>query len=219
MQHEAVVVIAGGESPRPSAARAIPTGAHVIAADGGLAHALALGLHVDTVIGDLDSATPGALDRAAAGGAQIERHPADKDATDLELALDWALELAPEQILVVVGAAGRLDHLVSAILLLGQARYAGVQLDAAVGPARVHVIRTERIVEGRPGELISLFAVGGDAENVTTEGLVYPLSGETLEPGSSRGVSNVFARDTARVAVERGVLVAICPSTNAEEGL
>ena len=67
----------------------------MIAADGGVDRALALGLHVDVAIGDFDSVTAAGLAAAEAAGARIERHPAAKDATDLELALDAALALEP----------------------------------------------------------------------------------------------------------------------------
>jgi thiamine pyrophosphokinase len=70
-------------------------------------------------------------------------------------------------------------------------------------------------LEGTPGELLSLLPARGAAEGVRTEGLVYPLRGETLEAGSTRGVSNVFAEPTARVTIERGVLLAIKPGGQA----
>ena len=57
---------------------------------------------------------------------------------------------------------------------------------------------------GEPGELVSLLAVNGPAEGVTTEGLAYPLRGETLEPGSTRGVSNVFAAEARHRADRPG---------------
>ena len=63
--------------------------------------------------------------------------------------------------------------------------------------------------------LCTLLAVNGPATGVTTEGLEYPLRDETLEPGSSRGVSNVFASETAHVTVEDGVLLAILPGAGA----
>ena len=66
-------------------------------------------------------------------------------------------------------------------------------------------------LSGRPGELLSLFALHGPAEGVRTEGLAYPLDGETLEPGSTRGVSNVFVEESARISVEHGVLLAVRP--------
>jgi thiamine pyrophosphokinase len=113
---------------------------------------------------------------------------------------------------VVVGVAdGRLDHLLAGLLLLGAERYAGFEIDAVLGSATAHVVRRERRLEGEPGELVSLLALHGPAEGVVTEGLVYPLRDETLPPGSSRGVSNVFAAAEARITVARGVLVALRP--------
>ena len=113
---------------------------------------------------------------------------------------------------MLAGTGERLDHLLSALLLLASPRFAPVELDARIGPARIHVVRDERErLQGAPGELVSLLALHGPAEGVRTEGLVYPLAGETLEPGSSRGVSNEFAAETARISLERGILLAVRP--------
>ena len=143
------------------------------------------------------------------------RHPAAKDATDLELALDEAVALGAARVLVVASAEGRLDHLLSSLLLLGADRYAALEIDALVGVALVHVVRGERVLHGTPGELLTLVAIGGPAVGVTTSGLEYPLSDQTLEPGSTRGVSNVFTEDDARVAIESGLLLAIRPGGDA----
>jgi thiamine pyrophosphokinase len=216
MQDETVVVVAGGDPPRPDAALGVPLAATVIAADGGLDNAAALGLDVTTAIGDFDSVGADTLARAAATGTQVVRHPEAKDATDLELALDAALALRPDRVLVLAGDGGRLDHFLATLLLLASPCYAGVQVDAEVGAATVHVIRDERTLRGRPGTLVSLLPVHGPAEGVTTEGLAYPLSAERLDPGSSRGVSNVLTAETARVRVERGVLIAVLPGPEEE---
>ena len=219
MSEEIVVVVSGGEPPRPDAALAVLSGAPVIAADGGLEHARALGLEVTTAVGDMDSVSADSLNTAAAAGTRVLRHPAEKDATDLELALDTALALRPERILVLAGDGGRLDHLLATLLLLGSSRYTDVQIDAEIGAAHVHVVRGQRVLSGAPGDLVSLLALHGPAEGVLTEGLAYPLAGETLEPGSSRGVSNVFVADIARITLERGVLLAIRPRSPREGGL
>jgi thiamine pyrophosphokinase len=206
-----VVVVASGPGPAPT----LPAAPTVVAADGGLERALDLGLRVDVVVGDLDSVSVESLAVAEAAGARVVRHPAAKDATDLELALDEAVALRARRVLVVASARGRLDHLLASLLLLGAERYAGVELDALVGDGIAHVVRRERTLEGTPGELLTLLAVGGPAEGVTTSGLEYPLAGETLEPGSSRGVSNVFAEDRARIEVLSGALLAIRPGASA----
>lgn len=200
-----VVVLAGG--PDRPAVIALPPGATVIAADSGAE----LGGPIDLLVGDLDSISAETL----AGIEHVERHAMDKDASDLELALTAALRLEPERVLVLGSAGGRLDHLFGSLLILAAEAYAGVQVDAQIGAAAVHVIRGERTLPGEPGELISLFAVHGPVSAVVTEGLVYPLRAETLEPGSSRGLSNVFAASEARISLERGVLLAVRPSGNA----
>jgi thiamine pyrophosphokinase len=144
---------------------------------------------------------------------RVVRHPAEKDATDLELALVEALAFAPARILVLAGVGDRLDHLLALLLALGSPRLASVGVDALVGGAQIHVVRGQRTFTGEAGELVSLLPLHGPAEGVWTEGLAYELRGETLEPGSSRGVSNVLTADTARVSVERGTLVAIRPGS------
>jgi thiamine pyrophosphokinase len=201
-----VVIVIGGPD-RPSAVT-IPEGAIVIAADGGLALASELGLSVDVAVGDFDSVAEEALGRVG----RVERHPAAKDASDLELALALGMQLEPERILVVGGAGGRLDHLFGGMLLFGGERYASVQLDAVLGEAAVHVVRGERALLGSPGEFVSLFALHGPALGVVTEGLVYPLRSEALVPGSSRGLSNVFAAPEVRIRVAEGVLLVVRPS-------
>ena len=214
MSEEIVVVVTGGNPPDPRSVLRVPPGAPVIAADRGLDYALALGLDVTVAVGDFDSVTTEALAAAKRAGVPIERHPPDKDATDLELALDAAAGMAPERILVLAGTGGRLDHELSALLLLASDRYAAADVDALVGAARVHVVRGSRELVGQRGELCTLLAANGSAVGVTTEGLQYPLRGERLEPGSSRGVSNVFEGEAARVEVERGVLLAILPGAS-----
>jgi thiamine pyrophosphokinase len=207
---ETIVVVAGGHllgGPIPE----LPDGATVIAADGGVDRALALGLHVDLAIGDFDSITPEGLAAVEAAGTRIETHPAEKDATDLELALDAAIALQPTRIIVVGSSGGRLDHLLGSVLLLGLARYASAEIDALLGEAHIHIVRHARAMVGVPGELVSLVPLHGAAEGITTHGLVYPLAGEALEAGSSRGISNLFATETASVTLERGILAIVRP--------
>lgn len=205
---DTVVVLAGGPAPAPVE---IPDGALVIAADSGAELAPA---RVDRAIGDFDSISAPTL----ASLAHVERHPAAKEATDLELALDAALREEPRRVLVVGSASGRLDHLLGSLLLLASERYAAVQLDAQLGEAAVHVIRGTRTLLGVPGELVSLFALHGPALGVTALGFRYPLDGETLEPGSSRGTSNELAAAEATVTVADGVVLAVRPTGSAWAG-
>ncbi len=206
-----VVAVAGGDPVPSHVARALPAHAEVIAADSGLTVALALGLTVDLVVGDLDSVEPRALARARAAGVEIEQHPAAKDHTDLALAMDAALARGATRIVVVGGHGGRLDHGLANALLLAAPAYAGVDVVAHMGDATIHVVRSSAMLVGTPGELVSLLPIHGAAHGVTTHGLLYPLANEDLPIGSTRGVSNEFAQPEARVEVTDGVVLAVKP--------
>lgn len=207
------VVFAGGEPPPAAVVRASCArgDAFVVAADSGLDHALALGLAVDLVVGDLDSVSTDALASARAAGVPVDEHPAAKDATDLELAMLAARARGARRITVVGGGGGRHDHLIANALVLAADAFADVAVDALVGTALLTVVRSDAALCGRPGSLLSLLAVGGPALGVRTQGLRYPLADEELVPGSTRGVSNELLDSEATVTVERGVVLAVQP--------
>jgi thiamine pyrophosphokinase len=208
----AAIVLAGGDPVEPRLRTLLPDDAVVIAADSGLHQAEILELHVDYVVGDFDSADPDAVDRARAAGAVVERHPAEKDAPDLELAFEMARDRGAQEITVVGGAGGRLDHFLANVALLASPRYADLEVDARLGDAYVVVVQGGRPptdLSGSAGSLVTLIPSGGDASGITTTGLQYPLSGATLRPGTSRGVSNVLVGERASVGLQQGTLLVI----------
>lgn len=211
------VVVAHGEV-EPGDAAHVRGADLIIAADGGTGHLERWGIAPHVVVGDLDSLTPEARTRLA--GLSVERHPAEKDKTDTELAVERAFAAGATEV-VVVGALGgpRADHAVANTLLL--ARDARIRL--VLGPLSMRVIRGgEQVSIDRPeGEIVTLLAIGGDAHGITTEGLRYPLRSETLRFGSSRGVSNEIASPGAAVSVGSGTLLlieggALAPKQQAE---
>jgi len=205
------LVFTGGDPPVPTLAELLPREALVIGADSGIAHAHAFGRRVDLAVGDFDSVSPAVLADAERAGACIERYPRDKDATDLELALDAALARGVTRVTVVGGHGGRVDHFAANLLLLGASRFAELDLDAWFAAAHVTVVRRTAHLEGSPGDLVSLLAVGGRAEGVTTAGLRFPLQDAPLLPGSTLGVSNELDGTTAEISVRSGVVLAVQP--------
>jgi thiamine pyrophosphokinase len=179
----------------------------VIAADSGAALALAFGLRPDLVVGDLDSI-------AASTRAELERldvpfqlHPRAKDATDGQLALQQALTLEPSSVLLLGFLGGpRLDMALSSVLML------------LTTPARVILLdeRNECLLlrgpdgnqwEAEPDELISLIPLDAHCRGVTTTGLRFPLQGEPLLLGDTRGISNEPVADQVGVTVASGALL------------
>ncbi len=206
-----VVVVCGGEQPPPEVRSLVPPDALVIAADSGAAHAVALGLPVHIVVGDMDSVDEALLRELKIGGSRVEVHPVAKDSTDLELALARAVGLGATEIVVVGGHGGRLDHLLGNLFVLGSPLLAEVRVTAHMGGSTVHVVRDRLTWEGRVGDLVTIFAVGTPAIGVRTEGLRYPLRGESLLPASTRGVSNELVDASPVVSLESGALLVLRP--------
>jgi thiamine pyrophosphokinase len=207
------IVLAGGDRAPAALRSQLPRADLVIAADGGLAQAAALGLTVDVVVGDFDSVTSEDLAAAERAGTATERHPAAKDHTDLELAVIAARDRGATRVVVVGAWGGRIDHELANLLLLGSDAHAALALEAIDERGRVIAVRDSCEISGAPGDLVTLLAVGGPATGVRTSGLRYPLHGETLAPGSSRGVSNELAESTATVSVATGVVLVAVPTS------
>lgn len=207
MDSKTVLVLAGGEMPGFD--RPLPEADFVIAADSGFDHAASLGVRVDLLVGDLDSVSAAGLAAARQSGVSIEEHPADKDATDLELALAAAVRHGAARIVMVGGGGGRIDHLLANAMLLTSPGWADIDVEWIVDSAHVLAIRHEATIQGAPGDILTLLAVGEPADGVTTEGLAYELTDEVLLASSTRGVSNRFLADTATVRLRHGVILAI----------
>lgn len=201
-------MVAGGEAPDAERVAALWESSPpdlLVAADSGADAAIALGLEVDVVVGDFDSVSPQAL----ASAHQQRRYPVDKNATDLELALLEARDLGANRITLIGGGGGRFDHLLANAAVLGSEATADIEVDALMGEARLWVVRRQREITGRTGQLVSLLPLGSSACGVRTAGLRWTLRGETLAAGSTRGVSNEMTGSRAKVSLSSGVLLVI----------
>lgn len=209
-----VVIVASGELAPTDVGR-LDDAALIIAADAGAASLDALGRQPDLLVGDLDSIPPELLGRLERAGVRTERHPADKDASDTELALAAALDAGATEI-VLLGATGgdRLDHELANVLLLADPSLAGRDVRLVRGSSVVRALHggDRLVLEGVVGDLVTLLPIG-EAAGVTTHGLRWSLDGATLSPGRSRGLSNEITVFGATVALERGTLIVIESST------
>ena len=212
------IVVAGGDAVPEDAAR-LADADLVIAADSGAEWLDALGIRPDVLVGDMDSIDPGLLERLSNEGVTIERHPEDKDASDAELAVVRAVSDGAEDV-VIVGAlgGGRLDHELANMLLMADTRWRGLRLQIVRGVTTARAAHGGERLElaGAVGDLVTLLSVNGDTWGVRTEGLRYPLAGESLGLGRSRGLSNQVEQAPASVSLERGTLLVI--ETRKERG-
>lgn len=185
----------------------------VVCADAGMDAAYQLGMKPDHILGDFDSASQETLSYFRKQGCPIETFPAQKDATDTELALDFILSELAEKI-VIVGATGRrLDHFLGNLHILHKAVEAGVVCSLVDPYNRItmtdHPMNLYR--EQLYGSYISLFPFAGPVGGLCLSGFAYEVEDFTLKPGSSRGISNELAqgKNEAKIRFTDGILLVI----------
>jgi len=202
------LIIAGGNPVKPDVLARLDSQSWVVAADSGLDQANLLGIQPDLVVGDMDSVTPGALAAAEAAGIPIARYPRDKNATDLELAIDAAADHGYTAATIIGGTGGRLAHTLANALLLTLRR--DIELDWVTSRTRINALG--------PGEsgnypieigaLVSIIPVSRPAI-CTSEGLRWPLQDISLTAGSTRGVSNEIVSSPAIISVVDGEVLVV----------
>ncbi len=215
------LIFANGHMIAPPGLVELATSADlIIAADGGTHNCLEAGFQPSVIIGDLDSLTAGEVSDFRKGGVQIISYPAQKDETDLELAVSYALNQSVQEA-VILGALGdRWDMTLANILLLAQPHFHSIALRLLDGSQELtlHYPGAAWQVSGERGDTVSLIPFQGDATGITTLGLEYPLNHETLHFGSPRGVSNVLLQQPAEVSFEQGLLICIVQHFSPDPG-
>lgn len=201
-----IIIFANGELSPPIK---IEPDDMIFAADGGALHCLALGLNPNLVIGDFDSLRPEDLDRLKAGGAEMRHYPMRKDFTDLELAIQHAAEFKPDRIIVYGALGSRWDQTAANLLLAGA--FPGLPISLLDQHQEIHYLHSgeEQIIQGNPGDTVSLIPLQAAATGVITQNLEYPLEDETLYFGSTRGISNVLLSTTGSVRLRSGLLMCV----------
>ena len=182
---------------------------HVICADGGALHARALGIRPHTIVGDLDSLSVQQVADFKAAGADILQHPAEKNETDLELALHHCRQFGASTIFILGGLGGRFDQTLANILLLTHPAFGDMRIELIDGDQVMRLLKPgSHRIDGERGDTVSLIPLAA-AEGITTRRLQYPLRDETLYLGPARGISNVMLADAAAVEFASGLLLLV----------
>ncbi|HEX3044538.1 MAG TPA: thiamine diphosphokinase [Bacillota bacterium] len=181
----------------------------LIAADRGAEYLLDIDIFPDIVIGDLDSLSPLALERIHQHGIIPKVFPVQKDQTDLELALDQAINFQVDHIKILGGLGNRLDHTFGNTGLLIKALKQGVEAHLLDLNHDLTVITQKIVLKEREGWAVSLIPLTETVKGVTTLGLAYPLNHEDLQIDATRGLHNEFTASQATVKIDGGFLLVI----------
>lgn len=174
----------------------------ILAADAGYFNAREMGVKPHVVLGDFDSMDETGLPH----GIERIRVPSEKDETDTQLALSYALQKGATDVVFIGGLDGRMDHALSNLLLLEALDAKFVHAIITDGNNRVRFLRNNSTLLARSQfRYFSLLAADEKVKGVTIEGGKYPLHKATLtRKNPSLGVSNEITGNCAFIDVRRG---------------
>ena len=179
----------------------------IIAADGGYLALRAVGVTPHLLLGDFDSL--GSLEKLPAN-LPVQRHPDQKDETDMGIALAEGWERGCRDFAIYGGGGGRVDHLLANIQCMCRYSRLGGRLRLVDQSYEIFTLTNGTLtLPARPtGTLVSVFCHGETARGVTLRGLMYPLTNATLTCDYPLGVSNQTLSDVtpAEVSVQRGTV-------------
>lgn len=172
-----------------------------IAADVGYQNALKLGVKIDILLGDFDSLGTPPPDKQL----EILTVPAEKDFTDTQLAVQTALERGADDIVIIGGLSGRLDHTLSSLAILEDLSLKKVHALITDGHNRARFLSsTSTLIPKSHFRYLSLIAVSERVRGVSIEGCKYPLKNATLERCYQYAISNELCGNCALISVRRG---------------
>jgi thiamine pyrophosphokinase len=203
------ILLSGDVTVTPRLHRQL-AGARVIAADSGMKHSRALGVMPELWVGDFDSSGSELLLDYAHVPRQT--HPADKDATDGEIAVAAALKLGAREFILIGGLGGQSDHATA---------HLGLALHLALSGHRCFISKGEEeaypLISGSYdfdfGDQSRLSIIPwSDIKGLNLTGVKWPLKDKALTLGSSFTMSNV-ALGPVKLSFTSGIAIAIAYPT------
>ena len=177
----------------------------VICADGGYDSLYFTGIVPHIIIGDFDSVKVNVPKEIP-----TVKYPANKDKTDLEICVDYALENGCDTIFILGALGGRIDHTLGSLSTLKYAMEHGVDALILNGKSRIYLVDKEVEIPREKFDYVSLIPCTEKVTGVYSLGLKYELNGRDLVKSSSLGISNEFYNNTAKIKIESGLLYVIC---------
>lgn len=180
----------------------------IIAVDQGLEIIHLVRLRPTLIIGDLDSLSELSLLNEY-GDVPLVKFSPDKNETDSELAMNWAISHGATEIIICNDMEGRIDHAIGLIPLLDFAKRQGVDCRIETGTQILRMLEDIDDLDYPEGTLISLLPLSEDAEFSSSVGLQYSLDGLVLKGRQTRGISNRLSASPARILKSRGDVLAV----------
>ncbi|MNO64582.1 Thiamine pyrophosphokinase [compost metagenome] len=209
MSSKRVVIFAGGELS-PDYLDLLDEEDFIIGADEGALFLISHGYTPDIAVGDFDSVSPEALQNIENKSKKtITCDAVNKDLTDSEMALDIAMDLQPDSILLLGVTGTRIDHSLASIQMMTRALQRQINCYVMDTHNYITLTGSQAVINDLGYTYVSLLPLTPEVSGITLEGFQYPLTDATLKLGQSLGVSNKLISSSGTVTIRSGLLLII----------
>ncbi|MDO4268675.1 MAG: thiamine diphosphokinase [Eubacteriales bacterium] len=186
----------------------------IIAVDGGLEAAEALGLTPDYIVGDFDTVSSQVVERFKRLPFIVwEKHKPEKNETDTELARSRALSLGCGRIVFLGATGGRFDHMLGNLHALYACMEQGIEACLLDRQNKIYLLDEGKAFYRKYmwGKYVSFLPYTEKVRGITLTGFKYPLTDRDIERGREVGlcISNELAADRAELSFKEGVLICV----------
>lgn len=208
------LIVAGGTVDEQFAVDIIKNGGYevIIAVDAGMDFFYKNRIMPDVIVGDFDSVEQEALEFFQ-GQEQMDIHRLnpEKDDTDTEYALRFAIGRGATKITVLGGTGSRLDHVIGNVVLLGVGLEKNVSIELLDTHNKIKMVNSSLSIrkDERFGKYLSVIPITGKADGVTITGVKYPLDNYDMHGFNTLGISNEIVDDEAAITVRNGIVLVI----------
>ncbi|MGG1398343.1 thiamine diphosphokinase [Bacillus salipaludis] len=207
-------ILAGGpEEDLPELALFSESDVVWVGVDRGVYQLLKRNITPEIAFGDFDSVTPEELVFIESKVNHLNRFKPEKNETDMELALDWALKQNPVKIRLFGATGGRLDHLFANVQLLLhsllQKNQTSVYIIDRLNEVWVKGPGKFKIEKRSDKKYISFIPATPNVKNLTLEGFKYPLKNRHISLGSTLCISNELNSEYGTFSFTEGILIVI----------
>jgi thiamine pyrophosphokinase len=182
-----------------------------VGVDRGLFTLLTKGISPIIGIGDFDSVSEDELKWIREHYNGLEVAPAEKDETDNELALNWAIKQAPEKIRIFGATGGRLDHFLSNVQMLVKGFRANVEIELVDKQNIMCLLEpgTYSIPRTLDYPYLSFLPFSSKVKGINITGVKYPLSNSDIEWGTTLCISNEIIEESGTFSFTEGIVIMV----------
>ncbi len=200
----ALIIASGTELNKDILLQLLKINDFIICADGGLNYIEKYNVIPDAILGDFDSVKEDTLKKYKKLCKNIVQFEKEKDLTDTEIAIDYAVQNDYYDVTLICASGSRLDHTIANIMLMEKYNEVGVNIKIIDNNNEIQLIREKLVLKNKKKYFTSIVPITKIVKGINLKGFKYKLIDKDVSRGSTLCISNYIVDDFAEISIKEG---------------